>query len=939
MGSMNRLLAEPLLRRRHMVSRAAVATFLAGLALTAVLFGVARQLEADSARADFSQRTAVRTAAVTRAFSEAVSDLRSLNLLFAANGGAISRDAFDAFAQPLTTRNGYLLALEYHRFVSAAERPAFEAERRRYWPGFVIRERGPGGLVPAAPRERYLVADYIVPIASNAPVYGYDAWSNPQQRQFTQQAIDTGLPTASPLLRLVQGDGSLRGVLVTMPVYRGGADLSSETGRWRATLGCTTVVLDAALLVGGSLHAGRLLSMGDYTLTLYGYTGDGRRVAVFRHPGAPAPLSPLERWFGGGPATITRSFDVAGTRWEMETQRLTRRLDTQAGSLSILGYGLFLSGAAGWLVQQRGARTRRIESLVERRTADLAMTAGALRLHQRAIEAAANPILMISATRPGYPIEYANPSCERTLGYGEGELVGMPLATLARQGSDEPGLEELRQALYECRKGHALVRQAARDGRELVSEVYLAPVNDEYGRTEHFVVTTYDVTMAKRYEAELAHRARYDTLTGLANRALLSDRIERAIAVANGNPVWTVALDIDHFKLINDTLGRRLGDDALRAIAARIAGAMRQADTAARTGGDDFVLVLCGCLDERQAATQVQAVRDAIAEPMPIHDQVLVFGSSAGVAGYPVDGEDPETLVKHAEVAMYRAKETGRNGVQFYAPHMNAHATDRLALEGALRGALRNDQFELYFQPQVDLGSGRVVGTEALIRWRHPHLGTVRPDRFIALAEETGLIVPIGAWVLRTACRQNQHWQRAGFGPLRVGVNLSARQFSEPDLVQTVQRVLDETGLGADSLEIELTESMMMADVESAIDTMRCLKAMGVTLSIDDFGTGYSSLAYLKRFPVDVLKIDQSFVRDIVGSPDGAAMVDAIISLAHGLRMHVIAEGVETLAQLDYLRGCGCDEVQGHIYGRPGRVEDVEPLLRMGWMEPTPEHA
>ena len=937
---MNRLLAHPLFRWRRIVSRAAVATSLAGFALTAVLFSVARQLEAESARADFEQRASVRVAAVTRAFDDAVRDLRALNLLFAANGGEVSRAAFDAFAQPLAASDGFLKALEYQRFVGAAERPAFEAERRRFWPGFVIRERSPaGGLVPAGPRPRYLVNDYVVPIADNASVFGYDVWARPDQRSFIQRAIDTGAPTASPVLRLVQGDGALRGMLVTMPVYRGGADLSSVAARRAAVLGSTAVVIDTGLLVGGSLRTTQLLANEGYALTLYGRSAAGERVAVYHFPGAPKPLAAWERWLGGGSAAITRSFEVAGSRWEMRTVRLARGLEGQMGSLSILGYGCVLTLAAAALVQQRSARTRRIESLVERRTADLALTAGALRLHQRAIEAAANPILLISATRHGYPIEYANPACERILGYEAGELTGKPLAALAHVDSEEPGLEELRQALYECRQGHALVRQASRDGRELVGEVYIAPVNNAHGLTEHFVVTTYDVTVAKRYEAELAHRARYDTLTGLANRALLADRIERAIATANGVPVWAVALDIDHFKLINDTLGRHLGDEALCALAARIAAAIRPADTAARAGGDDFMLVLVGCGDERQVATRLQAVREAIAAPLQIDGHSLEFGSSAGVAGYPADGQDPETLVKHAEVAMYRAKQTGRNAVQFYAPHMNAHATDRLAMEGALRGALRDNQFELHFQPQVDLGSGRVVGTEALIRWRHPQLGTVRPDRFIALAEETGLIVPIGAWVLRAACRQNVAWQRSGLGPLRIGVNLSARQFSEPDLVQTVRTVLDETGLPPDSLEIELTESMMMTDVESAIETMRCLKAMGVKLSIDDFGTGYSSLAYLKRFPVDVLKIDRSFVRDIAVSPDGAAMVDAIISLAHGLRMQVIAEGVETLDELTYLRSCGCDQVQGHIYGRPEPCQAVEQLLRKGMVQPSPVHA
>ncbi|MCC2974940.1 EAL domain-containing protein [Massilia sp. IC2-476] len=937
---MKRLFAHPLFRRRRIVSRAALATSLAGFTLTAALFGVARELEAESARVDFERRAAVRTAAVTRAFGEAVHDLRALNLLFVAGKGEVSRDAFDAFAQPLAAGNGYLVALEYQRFVDGAARAAFEAERARFWPGFAIRERtADGRLVVAPPRQRYLVNDYVVPIASNASVFGYDLWSSLEERAYSQRAIDAGTPTASPLLRLVQGDGALRGMLVVMPVYRPGADLSSVAARRAAVLGQAAVVIDTGLLVGGSLHAAHLLAVDDFALTLYGRSSAGERVAVFHHPGAPPAQSGLERWLGEGPDAITTRFDVAGSQWEMRAVRLARGLDSQVGSLSILGYGSVLSLAVAFLVQQRSARTRRIESLVERRTADLALTAGALRLHQRAIESAANPILLISATRPGYPIEYANPACERILGYGPGELAGRPLAALARADSEEPGLEELRQALYECRKAHALVRQATRDGRELVSEVYIAPVNNAQGATEHFVVTTYDVTVAKRYEAELAHRARYDSLTGLANGALLLDRIERALATAGNAPVWLVALDIDHFKLVNDTLGRRIGDEALRAIAARVAASIRQADTAARTGGDNFMLVLVGYADERQAAARVQAVRDAIGEALQIEEHTLVFGSSAGVAGYPADGRDPETLVKHAELAMYRTKQLGRNAVHFYAPHMNAHASDRLALEGALRGALREDQFELYFQPQVDLGSGRVVGTEALIRWRHPHFGTVRPERFIALAEETGLIVPIGAWVLHTACRQNVRWQRAGLGPLRIGVNLSARQFAEPDLVQTVRSVLDETGLQADSLEIELTESMMMADVESAIETMHCLKAMGVKLSIDDFGTGYSSLAYLKRFPVDVLKIDRSFVHDSVLSRDGAAMVDAIISLAHGLRMQVIAEGVETLEQLDYLRGCGCDEVQGHIYARPEPVQMVEPLLRQGRVEPSPVQA
>ncbi|MBQ5940525.1 EAL domain-containing protein [Massilia sp. AB1] len=932
------------------LSRAAVATFFLGLALTVVLCAGLRQAETERTQAEFAQRAAVRAAAVTRAFDEATDALRATNLFFQVSGqqsgaqsgaqsGDVGRAQFDAFAQPLIRRHGYLQALEFQRFVSAAERAAFEAERARLWPGFAISERGPAGLERAGPRARYLVNDYVAPIVGNEAVYGYDALSNPAQRAFSARAVDSGEPIASPLLDLVQGGWERRGILIAMPVYRPGARLESLAERRAAALGLTVVVIDVALLVDGSLDAAHLLGDRDFSLSLSAAGADGAMLQVFRHGQAPGPLPWWQVLAGESQLRLKRGFDVAGSRWELEVEQRPPGLVHRLAELAALVFGMVLSLAVASLVHQRSARIRRTEALVEQRTAALEIATGSLRLYQRAIEASANPILLASALRPGFPIEYANPATTRVYGYAAEELAGRPLAMLAGDAADQPALEELRQALRERREGHALVRQQTRDGTELFGDVYIAPVRRPGGVTEHFVITVYDVTKAKRYEAELEHHAQYDTLTGLANRALLADRIERAIGTSGGKPVWAVALDIDHFKLINDTLGRRTGDEALRAVAARIQAAVRPADTAARVGGDDFMLVLCGCADERQAAARLQLVREAVSEPLELDGQALVLGCTAGVAGYPADGEDAETLVKHAEIAMYRAKETGRNAVQFYEPHMNARAIDRLVLEGALRAAIQDDQFELHFQPQVDLASGFVVGTEALIRWRHPQLGTVRPDRFIALAEETGLIVPIGAWVLRTACRQNQRWRRAGLGPLRVAVNLSARQFAEPDLVETVARALEESGLPPDSLEIELTESMMMSDVEAAIETMRCLKRMGVKLSIDDFGTGYSSLSYLKRLPVDVLKIDRSFVQDIVSSADSAAMVVAIVSLAHGLRMNVIAEGVETLEQLDYLRNCGCDEVQGYVYCQPQPVQEVEPLLRAGRVQPAPVDA
>jgi len=925
----------------HGLSRAAVATCLLGLTLTAALCGGVRMLESWRAEAEFTQRASVRVAAVTRAFAEAVDAARAAGLLFRASH-RITRDEFDTFALPLVANHGYLKAIVFQRFVSAAERPAFEAERRAFWPDFQIRERVPGSanaLVRAGERPLYLVNDYVAPILGNAVVFGIDAWAYPPLRRVSQNAIDAAEPVASPLVTLLQGGGRRHGILITVPVYRGNGRPADVPARRAAVVGHVEVVIDVALLVGGTLHAVRLLDDAAVALSLQGPDTTGQMVTAYRHGTLPRADGWGARVRGDAPLRHRESFEIAGSNWQVVVDEQPHAVGRHTAELVALALGLVLSATAATLVQQRVARTRRIEALVRQRTAALERATGSLRVYERAMASSANPILLVDAGAPAYTIGYANPACERTFGYAPHELGGQPLALLVGADSDQPAVHALCASLRQCREDHALVTMHARDGAELIIDVYIAPVRGADGTVSQFVVTVYDVTTAKRYEAELARHAHYDTLTGLANRALLTDRIERAIAVstaaAGGAPVWVVLLDVDHFKLINDTLGRRAGDDALRLVATRIRRTLRPLDTAARVGGDDFVLVLCGCCDERQAATRIQQVRDAVAEPLQLGDQHVVFGCSAGVAAWPADGADADTLVKHAEIAMYRAKSDGRNAVQFYAPHMNAQAFDRLALESALHHALREEQFTLHFQPQVDLVSGRVVGTEALIRWRHPLLGTVQPERFIGLAEETGLIVPIGAWVLQTACRQNRHWQRDGLGPLRIAVNLSARQFAEPDLVASVGRVLRETGLPPGSLEIELTESMMMGDIESAIHTMECFKRMGVTLSIDDFGTGYSSLQYLKRLPVDVLKIDRSFVQDMVGSADGAALVDAIISLAHGLRMHVIAEGVETIAQLDFLRGAGCDQVQGHVYSRPQTVERIEALLRAGHIEPN----
>jgi diguanylate cyclase (GGDEF)-like protein len=422
----------------------------------------------------------------------------------------------------------------------------------------------------------------------------------------------------------------------------------------------------------------------------------------------------------------------------------------------------------------------------------------------------------------------------------------------------------------------------------------------------------------KRYQLQLEHQANYDALTGLPNRTLLNDRLRQSVYGQRlRRAVAVVVIDLDHFKFVNNSLGHATGDRLLKAMAERLRGMLRDGDTVARLGGDEFVLILNDQSSEEVIYRAMQRIADELARPLEIDGQELVVTCSAGISLYPQDGPDVETLLKNADAAMYRAKEHGRNNFRFFTAEMNERVNERLALESALRRALERRELVPYYQSRVDLATGAISGAEALLRWLHPEWGLVRPARFVPLAEETGLIVPIGEFVLLEACRQTRAWIDAGLAPGLTSVNLSARQFRDDGLVRKVSRVLEETGLHPQSLELELTESTVMHDVDAAIATLQGLKSLGVSLSVDDFGTGYSSLSYLENLPIDKLKIDRSFVRDIgaAAGENQGVLAQAIISLGHNLGLQVVAEGVETDAQARFLRRAGCDEVQGFFYG------------------------
>jgi diguanylate cyclase (GGDEF)-like protein/PAS domain S-box-containing protein len=538
-------------------------------------------------------------------------------------------------------------------------------------------------------------------------------------------------------------------------------------------------------------------------------------------------------------------------------------------------------------------------------------------------------------------VTYLNTVAETLTGWTREEAAGRPLAEVfrlidstSRQPVQNPMLLAIRQnKTVGLTPNCVLVR---RDGFEAAIEDSAAPIHDRRGHVTGAVMVFHDVSAARALSARMSYLAQHDSLTDLPNRILLKDRLTQSMSLAQRHrqKLAVLYLDVDRFKHINDSLGHGIGDRVLQSVAQRLLTCVRSSDTVSRHGGDEFVILLADAVHAQDAIVSVDKILLALAAPHHVEQHDLSITASIGIAIYPDDGTDAETLMKHADFAMLHAKDSGRNNYQFFKPEMNARALERQSLETGLRHALEQQQFVLHYQPKINLETGAIVGAEALIRWRHPQRGLVAPGHFIPVAEECGFIVPISRWVLRESCRQARAWQDAGLPALRIAINTSAVELRSKDYVAGVRAILAETALDARYLELELNESFLMHDSKSTIGVLQELKDMGVQLALDDFGTGYSSLSYLKRFPIDSLKIDQSFVRGLTTDADDASIVRAVISMGESLRMLVVAEGVETREQLEFLREHACPEGQGFYFSHPVVAGEFSQLLGRSVVEP-----
>ncbi len=674
-------------------------------------------------------------------------------------------------------------------------------------------------------------------------------------------------------------------------------------------------------------HDSTTKSLGAYA---EGITLAQRHWLVIVSPGAAATGALLDsgsgRWLVGGLLLTLLAIAIQHTV-QSRADAVRRQVDEKTQALAEA------NDALGRYIGALADANRRLASEVDEHARAESQLRETTSLQRAILDCAEYAVIYTDAKGT---IRVINPAAERLFGYRADELIDKATPQILHPDEHAPRwtLEGSTIGLISLPPGaeshSAEFDMRRRDGSLFPASLSVSIVRDTPGQIRGYLGIIADITQRVDAESRIRHLAHYDNLTSLPNRSLLNRHLADVLSAARARHrrVAVLVTDLDHFKYVNDTLGHLAGDQLLLAVAQRLRTGVRDGDLVARTGGDEFVIVLAD-LDETYLPEEAgERLLASVARPFELAGHQLTVTMSVGIALYPHDGVDGDTLVKNADAAMYLAKERGRNQARFFDHGLSRRYSERLELEGRLRQAVEARQLALYYQPQVDTLSGELIGMEALIRWCQPDGSMVPPDKFIPIAEECGLIVPIGAWVLREACRQQQAWLQEGISRVPVGVNLSARQFDDASLLATIQAALAESGLPPAYLDLELTESLVMGNPEHTRQVLAECKQLGLQLSVDDFGTGYSSLSYLKRFPIDRLKIDRSFIADIVTEPDDAAIAQTIIAMAHTLRLEVIAEGVETEAQLALLRRWRCDAYQGYLCSRPLPADEMTKLLR-----------
>lgn len=767
---------------------------------------------------------------------------------------------------------------------------AVATEMLPFYPGIAALGMSPGGIIRN-----------VVPLAGNEKSIGFNQLTDNAQNREAIKARDTGKLTLAGPLKLAQGG---LGVVGRLPIFL------NQTGSGTEFWGFANVTLRfPEALTSAGLH--RLVEQG-YAYELWRTVPDTGVRQSIDASGTAALHAPVER-----------TLEMPNGEWTLSIAPKAgwARAD-RFGYKAVAGLLVsLLTAYLAWLLYEIRVRDQGLEVLVSERTAEILAT-------QRHLEATMNaiPDPLFELDLDGRCYSAHSPGA-LLLAQRSEELVGKTIAEVLPPDAVKivlSALHEAHERICSTGKQFKLMLPAGEQWFELsVSRKSAA------GEDPRFVLLTRDITQHKQAEEKIRQLANFDPLTGLPNRVLLADRCNLALSAAhrNGTPLALMFLDLDHFKNVNDSLGHRVGDQLLVALGERLKAGVRDQDTISRLGGDEFIVVLPET-DAAGAAHVADKLLQSASVPFEIEQHELTVTPSIGIALFPNDGLDFDMLSRCADAAMYRAKRDGRNNYRFFTTAMQARSERALALENALRRALEREQLQLHYQPQVSLQDGSIVGAEALLRWTHPELGAVSPAEFIPVAETSGLILPIGEWVLRTAVQQLKTWMAAGMAPITVAVNLSSVQFRHANLPELVTTILEEARLPAHLLELELTEGVAMTDPLGAIAVMNNLHERGVRMSIDDFGTGYSSLSYLKKFQVYKLKIDQSFVRDITEDPDDKAIVGAIIGMAASLGMQTIAEGVETEGQLEFLKKNGCTEVQGYYFSRPLPHDQFEVFFR-----------